>query len=519
MKTDPIPVVRQHRPVTVKNFTSAEPGKITPVMAFGLLQGDSASGRLPVAVEMNETFEVLFNDARIRATLWFVPKLVLDRFKGNKTYLERSAAGEPITDDAGAPVIPYIQTMAHPAPGTHPIFKSLGLSAKQGVLVSDEYQEAYNQIVKFMYRQRSKSLTPPLLTSTALAVAMWEPSPLSEIVPDFDVEMITGSAPLSVVGTKLPVTVDNTAAYPMGGVAKTAGANQQLVIGSDGGIQANKIYAQLSKDGITVALANIDQARKLVDMAKLREGFEGWEDPYIIDRLMSGLPVDDLEWQHPMLLDQKTTTIEQLKRMATDGASLEDGVANGMATFSLGCNVPANPFGGTVMMLVECIPEQLYERQADPYFTTTNLADLPRYDRDAMNPMPVVEVLNKQVDTDHSNPTGRFGYARRNWNWAANPARIGGVYFAPTSGGGNAEARKAIWPTDVANPALNTEFYLATTLGKQVFLDQTNPPFRIGIGGTVDVVGLTIIGAVHESEANYDAVRAEYPPLAVPAGQ
>jgi len=74
-----------------------------------------------------------------------------------------------------------------------------------------------------------------------------------------------------------------------------------------------------------------------------------------------------------------------------------------------------------------------------------------------------------------------------------------------------------IYPTDVANPALNTEFYLATTLGKSVFVDQTRDPFKVGIGGMLDVIGLTVIGEVHESEANYDAVRAEYAPLIPPA--
>jgi len=49
-------------------------------------------------------------------------------------------------------------------------------------------------------------------------------------------------------------------------------------------------------------------------------------------------------------------------------------------------------------------------------------------------------------------------------------------------------------------------------------VDETKDPIKVGVGGTLDVIGLTIIGEVHESEANYDAVRAEYPPLQKPAG-
>jgi len=522
MVTEPIPVVRQERTIQARNVTTLDPGKIVPVFAAGLLREDSCTGRLNVAVEVKETYEVLFNNLQVRANLWFVPAVANERFQRNKTFFERAAVGEPMTDEEGADVIDFIETHAFGTGG--PIYKHLGLAAKAGALVSTAYREAYNQLVKYAYRQRSKSLTPPLMTSTALAAAMWGPSSISAIVPDFDEAMIAGETPLTVTAGQMKVRVPNSgtaAAIANSTMSKSAsnyGDGHQVAMGTPFA-DANQLYAELQQNGISIALANIDQARKLVGMAKLREQREGHTDAYVIENLMAGIPVEDQAWMYPMLIDTQMVDVQQVRRMASDGASLEDGVANGLVRLSLGANIPQNPYGGVMMVTIEAIPKQLFERQADPYFTTVDLEDLPRYDRDFLNPMPVVEVLNGEIDVDHSNPSGRFGYARRNWKWMQDVSRVGGDLYAPNADEATDIERRLIYPTDVANPALNTEFYLSTTLGKDVFLESTRNPIRVGVGGTLTVRGLTIIGEVHESEANYDAVRAEYPPLVPPAGK
>lgn len=518
MKTEPIPVVKQHRPVAVRTFTTFDPGVRTPVVAFGLLQGDSASGRLNVAVEMHETHEVLFNRMFARFSLWFVPGPANERFKRNMSYYERAAEGVPITDDEGAETIAFIET--HNMPATvPPIYKALGIAAKTGTALSTCYIEGYNQVVNYVNRNLSKSIEEREVTETDLAPAVWGESVFSEIVPTFDAGMIAGEMPLTVVEAKMPVHTDvaqGTAVSVRRPDDSWKGLDASGSFVSPSGTastEAQQLYAKLSANGISISLANIDQARQLKEWAKLREGYEGHKDPYVIDRLMGGLQISEQAWFMPMLLDQKMVEVKQMKRMATDGASLEEGVANGIAVTSLGCNVPPNPYGGVVMLIAEAIPEQLYERQPDPYLTTTDRTKLPQYDADFLNPNPVVEVLNKEIDVDHDTPNVRFGYARRNWMWAKNPTRVGGDMYAPNADAATTQERMVIYPTDVENPTLTAEFYLATTLGKQVFVDQDKQPFRVGIGGTIDVMGLTIIGEVHESEANYDAVRAKYPPL------
>lgn len=515
MVTEPIPVVRQQRSIVARNITTMSPGKMVPVFAAGLLRQDSCSGRLNIAVEVKETYEVLFNQLQIRASLWFVPGVANERFQRNKTFFERSAVGEPITDEEGAEVIDFIETHAFGTGG--PIYKHLGLAAKEDALVSTAYREAYNQIVKYAYRQRSKALTPPLMNSTALAAAMWGPSSISAMVPDFDEAMIAGETPLTVTGGRFPVRTGDVGTQ--GDTPIVRKADGQLIKGTSTEYQGGFIFAEMEDNGITVALANIDQARKLTAFAKLREQREGHTDPHIIENLMAGIPIEDQAWMYPMLIDTQMVAVDQVRRMASDGDNLEEGVANGLVRMSLGANVPENPYGGVIMVMLEAIPKQLFERQADPYFTTVNLDDLPRYDRDFLNPMPVVAVLNKEIDVNHSNPLARFAYARRNWKWMQDVSRVGGDLYAPGADAATDVERRLIYPTDVVDPALNTEFYLSTTLGKTVFLEPMRDPIRVGVGGTLSIRGLTIIGEVHESEANYDAVRAEYPPLVPPAGK
>lgn len=537
MKTEPIPVVRQHRPVKVRSFTTFDPGKRVPVVAFGLLQGDSASGRLSVAVEMHETHEVLFNRVFARFSAWFIPGPANERFKRNVAFYERSAEGEPITDEEGAETIPFIQTHNFPD-GGNPLYRALGIAAKTGTAISTCYIEGYNQVVNYVNRNLSKSITERAVTDTTLAPAVWGASTFSEIVPNFDSGMIAGELPLTIMAAKMPVkgiglagavqtagtglssreSTPADATYARGWIAEGSGgalgsAEAQLAIKANGATNHPDIYVEMAQGGTMVSLANIDQARELKNWARMREQYEGHKDPYIIDRLMGGLEISNQAWFFPMLLDQKMVEIKQLKRMATDGASLEEGVANGIAVTSLGINVPPNPYGGVVMVLAEAIPEQLYERQADAYLTTIDRTKLPQYDADFLNPMPVVEVLNREIDVDHDSPTVRFGYARRNWQWAQNPTRLGGDMYAPNADAATTKERMVVYPTDVENPTLTAEFYLSTTLGKSVFVDTDKEPFRCGIGGVIDVMGLTIIGEVHESEANYDEVRAKYPPL------
>lgn len=517
MSTEPVPVVRQTRPIPIRVVTTLKPGKFVPIAAIPLLREDGVQGSLPFAVDMRETYEFLINRTNLRVTSVFMSHLAHERFQKNPTFYHKSYMGEAPMD--GETVIPFVRTAAFTAtPANDEIARALGLIAKAGQLVNTSYHETYVTTWNFLARQRSKDIEPLLLTSTALAPAFWGENNMSEIVPDFDDALIAGEVPLTVTSGRLGVKTDAPVA---GAITVTRGAvNSNLdytsavrVAATTAGTAVNELYTEMETNGIVVSLANLEQARKLVSWAKLREQYEGHTDEWIIDTLMQGYHIEDQEFMQPIVLDQVMVPFQQALRYSTDHDNMDSKATNGVARGSINIHVPPNIYGGVVMVFAEVIPEQLFERQPDPYFTATSVDDFPNYFRDALDPMPVEKVLNKHVDAMHATPDGLFGYARKNWRWLKWPFRVGGDLWASVTGTTTTEARREIWPTDVDNPKLAEEFFLATTLGVTPFIDVTRNQFKIAMNGIATITGLTIIGAVHESEANYDKVRADAPPL------
>lgn len=531
MDTDPVPVVRQTRSFPLKAVTTLKAGRFNPVAVYNLLREDSSQGAIPFAVEMRETHELLLNAVFLRVSSWFVPHIAFERFEKNPTFFQKSYQG--VIPMAGKPLIPFFATHAFGTAGSNAVYKALGLFAASDAQVNTGFLEAYNLVWDFIARNRSQDITQRTALDGTLAPAFWGPNNMSEIVPDFDDALIAGEVPLTVVAGRLPVrgigvapgaaTSSNLTINETGGQQRTGlvGWNTMAtgtgrVIQDAGHIGYPEIYSELEENGITVSLANLEQARKLVGWAKLRERYEGHSDEWIIDTLMQGFRIEDQEFMQPIRLDETLVKFRQGIRFASNAPDLNEKATNGVATGSINVHVPPNMYGGVVIICAEVVPEQLYERQPDPYFTAASVDDLPNYFQDVNNPMPVVEVKNGEVDSSHNNPTGLFGWARRNWRWLKWPARVGGDLYVHTAGSATTESRKMIWPTDVANPALSEEFYLSTTLGTTPFMDQTRDQFMFSCNGVVTITGLTLIGAVHESEANYDKVREQVPPLERP---
>lgn len=530
METDPVPVVRQTRKFPLRAVTTLKPGRFMPVATFNVLREDSVQGVIPFAVEMRETYELLLNAVNLRVSAFFMPHVAFPRFEKNPTFFQKSYQG--VIPMAGKPLIPFIATHAYGTAGANAVYKALGMFEPAATQVNTGYLETYNSVWNFVAANRSKDIDLRGELDADLAPAFWGPNNMSEIVPDFDDGLIAGEVPLTVVAGRFPVKGIGLTGAP--GAATTQNIRQsgpgevqhtvtgwntgttQLTV-AQGSTNFPDIYSEMEENGIVVSLANLEQARKLVGWARLRERYEGHSDEWIIDTLMQGFRIEDQEFMQPIRLDETIVKFRQGLRFASNAPDLNEKATNGVATGSVRVHLPPNPYGGVIMLFAEVVPEQLYERQPDPYFTASSVDDLPNYYLDVNNPMPVVEVKNGEVDSSHSNPTGLFGWARRNWRWLKWPVRVGGDLFVHTASTATTEARRMIWPTDVADPALSEEFYLATTLGTAPFMDQSRDQFMFSCNGEVTITGLTLIGAVHESEANYDKVREQNPPLNPPA--
>nr|QJB21262.1 MAG: major capsid protein [Microvirus sp.] len=528
MSTTPISVPRTNRLFTARGITSLPAGKMVPIMACPLLREDGiTSGRLRFNFEMMETAEVLMNAVNVRVMAYLVPTLAFDRFEGSMDQLNRSWEGQAFK---GLPVVPYVETEVKGAHGSEAIYKYLGLHARPGQMVNTMYAEAYNQIWNFRAANRSKDITPRARLAKTLAPAFWQHERFKHIVPDFDQAVIDGQVALNVVNSKMPVK-----GLATGGVANvaTTGLNMKRTDGvyelasatvgqrwlnplyaKEGSYPATypDVYAEMSANGITVSLSNIELARKTQAFAKLREQYHGHSDEWLINMLMDGLTIPELALSQPMLVGDKATVFGMAKRFATDSGNLTESVVNGATFVDLAIQLPRIACGGVLMVVAEITPDQIFERQKDPFFHAANADSFPHYLRDTLDPEKVEVVPNEFVDLDHSTPNATFGYAPLNYAWHMDCPHVGGKFYRPAVDAGFDEDRQRIWAVETANPKLSADFYLCTQMHTKPFVVTNADPFECVTQGDIVINGNTVFGGVlHEATNDYAKVMAEAP--------
>lgn len=531
VKSTPIPVQRTNRPLEHRILSSLNAGKMVPVMAIPLLREDSLSGTYRVSFEMDETVEVLMNAVNVRILTYIVPKLAFDRFEGMDD-INRSYEGVARGTD---PVIPWFETQAYAA---NPLFTALGLHGKTGVLVNTDIIEAYNQIWNFRATNRSADIPLRTRLDTTLAPSFWEHQTFAHIVPDFDQAIIDGEVALNIVNSKMPVKGLGLGGTAMGTTSVAvrvsgetapityAGAwdddfgnpgvagKQPVLIKQNGATGYPDVWAELQDNGITVSLSNIELARKTQAFAQLRRQYNGHSDEYIIDLLMDGITIPEQEWKKPMLLSDVSTVFGMSKRYASDAANLTESVVNGGTFLDVRINCPRVPMGGVVMMVAEIAPEQLFERQKDPYLFATNVDALPQFLRDTLDPEKVSIVTNDYVDVQHTAPTGTFGYAPLNHEWAKSQPRVGGRFYRPTPDGAFDEDRQRIWAVETIDPVLSEDFYLVTQMNYKPFVVTAEDVdhFEVLLRGSSMIRGNTVFGGLLiEATDDYAEVMAEAP--------
>lgn len=543
-KTTPIPVQRTTRALNQRALTSLPAGKMVPLLAIPLLREDALTGAsFRIGFEMKETVEVLMNGVNVRVMAYLVSKMALDRFDGLDS-INKSYEGLPVHE--GESVVPWFELVAGEAPGVNKIHYHMGKHVKQGVLYNTEYVEAYNQIWNFRAKNRSPDIPLRTRLDLTLAPAFWHHQTFAHIVPDFDQAIIDGEVALSVANAKMPlkgIGFDNTSSVtPFGntpiresgettptatefghrivdGNAPALGSGgAKLMVKSIAAGEVGQYYpdiwAELQDNGITLSLSNIDMARKTQAFANLRRQYNGHSDEYLIDLLMDGISIPDLAWKQPMLLKEESTVIGMSKRYASDGASLTESVVNGMSFIDMRFSCPRVPTGGVIMIVAEIAPEQLFERQKDPYLYCYSTDDVPQFLRDTLDPEKVVVVQNDEIDIDHDNPTNTFGYAPLNHEWMRSIPQIGGKFFRPEVDAAFDEDRQRIWAVETQNPVLSKDFYLVTTMHYKPFVvtDLAIDPFEALVRGTVAIRGNTVFGGLLvEATDDYAEVASKAP--------
>jgi len=490
-------------------ITSGNAGKIIPVACIPLLREDGVKrSRMQIATEMMETAETLFNGVNVTVNAHLVPKLAFDRFNGMDD-LNRSYQGVPRED--GETPIPFIETHTF-SQAENEFYKTLGMHAQGSATVNRDYIEAYNTVVNFRRKQRSSSLSMRTMTDTSLAQAFWNHTTMAHIVPDFDQAIIDGEVSLNVINTQLELHSKNQAAHPTFTTFKAPyGGENFTPTGAVGDYDwGNDIWAELADTGITVSLSNIEMAKKTQAFAKARSMFQGHDDDYIIDTLMSGIRIPDQAMKQPILLAQQRTQMGYQQRFASDAANLDESVTVGGALIDITMRTPAINTGGIIVVTCEITPEQLFERQKDHYLHNTSVSNYPEFTRDELDPEKVSIVTNSHIDIDHSNPNAVFGYAPLNHEYMRSAPNIGGKYYRPEVDAAFDEDRQKIWANEQIDPELTEDFYLCNNVHHKVFADSTSDAFEITARGTFEITGNTVFGgALKEATDDYDEVLAD----------
>lgn len=537
LTTRPLGVPRTRRSHSVTTLTSLPAGKCVPVAAIPLLREDGIrSGRMRLSFEMSETAELLMNAVNVRVMAYFVPTLAFERFNGSMDILNRSYMGKPPLE--GEDVIPFVRTEAFGAHGSNKVYQYLGVHAKPDRAVNSAYLEAYNAIFNYRATLRSKDLEHRSPDDGSLAPAFWGHERFRHIVADVDLASIDGQVPLNIVGSQLALSQAAAPVKRVGGgnqfISETGGVGGSLIPQSggtvnwsgglsggvaidvrDGTLEADLdgVFAEMADNGITVSLSNLEMAKKVAAFARLRQQFAGHDDEWIIDLLMSGISIPDQALKQPMLLAERKTVFGLNKRYASDAENLTESAVNGSTYVDLSIRLPRITTGGVVMVIAEITPDQLFERQADPYLFATEVEDFPEYLRDETDPEFVSIVKKEYIDVDHDDASDHFGFQPGNAEWFYDRPRIGGRFYRPEVDAGFDEDRMRIWAVETKNPTLSEDFFLATQMHAKPFLHpEAVDHFECVAVGSVLIEGNTKFGpGLIEAGDDYDKVMAKVP--------
>lgn len=546
MASQPIAVPRTMRRQSARGITSLPAGKMVPIAAFPLLREDAVrSGRMRFSFEAMETAEILMNAINVDVKAYLVPTLAFERFNGSMDQLNLSYSGKPPME--GEAVVPYIETAAFGAHGANAVYKYLGLHGRPDQLVNTAYLEAYNAIWNFRAKNRSEdlfSLNERTRLQSDLAPAFWSHDMFRHIVPDFDQAAIDGAIKLDLVSARIPVSgiaLNKSAAMTgsapgdqfdyrdsAGNEARANGSNKWSKAGANhlgtgdarGSVMLKEnpdnpgfpeVFAELADAGVSISLSNFELAKKTQAFARLRQQYNAHDD-WIINLLMDGITIPDQALKQPMLLGEKRTIFGMSKRYASDSGNLTESVVNGATFLDMSVQCPRIGVGGVVMIVAEITPDQLFERQADPFLHLGSVDELPEYLRDTLDPEKVEVVKNERIDIDHDTPDATFGYEPLNARWNINAPRVGGRFYRPEVDAGFDEDRQRIWAVETQNPRLSTDFYICTNMHTKPFVVTNQDPFEVVTQGEVFVEGNTVFGGhLIEATDDYEKVLALAP--------
>ena len=461
-------------------------------------------------MELAETVRPLINAVYADVECWFIPYAAFPRFADLGDY-NRSYTKTP--DPKTGQVEPFIKAGAWTV---NDIWRAMGVHMPAGAQINLAPIEAYNVLVNHKYQERSPNLPTRAELLSTLAPCFWTANRFAHVVPNYDRSFVDGVVPVGaastldidgigiLTGNGTASTVNNfveqdgmrTATGWRNSLTATPGAGEARFFIEQDPTSTNRpmIRADLGTAQVHISLANIDLARKTAAFDALRTKYEGHNDAEIIEMLMEGIRVPEFMERQPMLLASRRTQFSFGTRYATDGASLDQSVTNGVANVNFNITTPRTNTGGLVVVCASVVPDQMFERRRDNFLAVTDQDLWPKYERDSLAVEPVDQVLGADVDTAHATPGAIFGYEPLNHRWNRDFVRLGGDLYKPDPATAWSEDRAVLWVTEPVNPVLTDDWYLATDLDAQPFADRIKDHLTITTLHEGAIEGHTVFG-------------------------
>lgn len=490
----PMQYRRNTRRVNYLGMTSGDAGKIVPLRFTGLLREEAIKrSKVGFSFRMSPTPKPLATRVAMNVAAYFVPLTSFERFKGIE-HFNRSYSGQ--TDMEGVNSTTNFITSSDF--GTGEIYRVAGLQATDAAPHNMAYKEAYNVLVNYLRKNVSSELPQRDTYQPDVAVGFWGNHVFSDIVSDYDSALLENPMPMSFSQVRVPVsgigfdanTTDLDAVpdgWPLAEdtvILETSGSTRHALTHGNPNLRVEirdslpAIFAELADSDGYVSMANLQNAHKTAAFAKIRRTYRDHED-HVIELLQQGFRLPELSLEQPLLLDSTTVDFAFTHRSSTDADALDVSTSDGYCEAALDIQLGQTMTGGVVVFVAQMQPEQIFERQRDPYLAATSVSDFPRPDVDWLDADPVTIVRNGDIDVQSDDPEGIFGYRGLNAEWRNQTIPVmGGIYYRRFYDDPWTEDRNQIWSVETPNISLSEDFYLMTNVDHRVFTDVSGPAFH-----------------------------------------
>lgn len=411
-------------------------GKIYPVFWGETLPGDTwqmSTAALVRAVALNAP---IFHQVIVRIHHWFVPnRLIWDDSGGAETGFEAFITGG--SDGTKTPEHPHID-LGTVSEGDLLDYMGIPPGAYGGggnMEVNALPVRAYNLIFNEWYADQQLTTARTIdktdgadsTSTTTIASACWEKDyfTTSRTSPTLGTTVtipLTGDADVHTdVGTGSIVTLyDETAAS----YQRLDSSGADLLTDTTAGSSANRMFADLS----SVSGVDINDLRLALALQRYQEARNNYGARYPEYLSYLGVRPDDASLQRPQYLGGGRSAVQFSEHLVgSESTNFNPGDMVGHGISAMRTNKYQKFFRehGIVMTLMSVVPKTVY---ANGIFKPWNRTTKEEYFQRELQHIGEEIVENKETYSEHSSPTGTFGYAPRYDSYRRNHSTIAGEF-------------------------------------------------------------------------------------------